>query len=315
MTPKSIFANLIRGENGTFSSIYGPFVLRSALQPIFSNTPATGLVIEAFEGFVRVFRDDELIPPTDFFRLVPPVDMADIDSLLRTIHILNTGRLNRSHARIFVKFHPGLFRTPQEMRLEVDRIKLAGHEAGLGPDRIVCEISEKSGASDDIVVAFTEHMRAVGFRIALDEYGAGDADLARLKRIKPDYVKFDTGWIRDTLDTSAGYALLRVIIGQMQDDGIEPIFEGLEEVWQVDLCEELSVPLMQGYALARPEIAPTNFNEVFPDNLADFTQAHVQMEETPVSPVRNPIMAPVVTATSALAKPMRAFGRRTALSE
>lgn len=313
MTPRSIFANLVRNDNGAFSTVYGPFALQSALQPIFRNKPEAGLEIEALEGLVRVSRDGETIAPGDFFRLVTPADIADIDSLLRTLHILNTGRLNRAHTRVFVKFHPGLFRTPQEMRQEVERIKLAGHEAGMGPDRIVCEISEKSGASDDIVVAFTEHMRAIGFRIAIDDYGAADADLARLKRIKPDYVKFDASWIRDFLDNSAGHALLRVLIGQMRDDGIEPIFEGLEEVWQLDLCEEVGVPLMQGYALARPELAPTTFNSVFPESFATARpRQHTSDLTTGISRATAAGPAAITPARPSFGKPARTFGRRQA---
>jgi len=312
MTPRSIFANLVRNDNGAFSAVYGPFSLQSALQPIFRNKLETGLQIEALEGLVRVSRDGEAIAPGDFFRLVAPADIADIDSLLRTLHILNTGRLNRTHARIFVKFHPGLFRTPQEMRQEVERIKLTGHEAGMGPDRIVCEISEKSGASDDIVVAFTEHMRAIGFRIAIDDYGAGDADLARLKRIKPDYVKFDASWIRDFLDNSAGHALLRVLIGQMVDDGIEPIFEGLEEVWQLDLCEEVGVPLMQGYALAHPELAPTTFNEVFPESLSTARARQFAADVTTPTSRASASASAAVPVKSNFGKAARTFGRRQA---
>ncbi|MDR6816525.1 EAL domain-containing protein (putative c-di-GMP-specific phosphodiesterase class I) [Neorhizobium sp. 2083] len=311
MTPRSIFANLVRSDNGSFSTIYGPFLLQSALQPIFRSTPDSGLEIEAFEGLLRASRDAEPVSPAEFFPLVSPVDMADVDSILRTIHILNTGRLNRARARIFVKFHPGLFRTPQEMRQEVDRIKVASHEAGLAPDRIVCEISERSGAADDIVVAFTEHMRAVGFRIAIDDYGARDSDLDRLKRIRPDYVKFEAAWVRDFLDNSAGLALLRVIVGQMLDDGIEPIFEGLEEVWQVDLCEELGVPLMQGYALARPELAPTTFNESFPENLADLAPLHTGSSDITLGASRAAAAPPPpVLVKPVSARPARTFGRR-----
>ncbi|MBP2558305.1 EAL domain-containing protein (putative c-di-GMP-specific phosphodiesterase class I) [Neorhizobium galegae] len=316
MTPRSIFANLVRSDNGSFSTIYGPFLLQSALQPIFRSGPETGLAIEAFEGLLRASRDNEPVSPGEFFPLVSPVDMADVDSILRTIHILNTGRLNRARAGIFVKFHPGLFRTPQEMRQEVDRIKVASHEAGLAPERIVCEISERSGAADDTVVAFTEHMQAIGFRIAIDDYGARDSDLDRLKRIRPDYVKFEAAWVRDFLDNSAGYALLRVIVRQMLDDGIEPIFEGLEELWQVDLCEELGVPLMQGYALARPELAPTTFNESFPESLGELAPLQAAGDEPTLGVSRAAAVAsPSAPARPVFARPARAFGRRQPISE
>lgn len=67
------------------------------------------------------------------------------------------------------------------------------------------------------------------------------------------------------MQNSAGAALLRVIVSQFRNDGIEPVFEGLETSWQVELCEELGVLLMQGYVLAKPELAPTTFDARFPE--------------------------------------------------
>lgn len=265
MAPKSIFSSLIRLEDGTFSTSYGQFILKSALQPIFRQLPGGGLDIDSFEGLVRPFNGNEPVSPGEFFPQVAREDIESIDSILRTVHILNTGRLDRKHARIFVNFHPGLFRTPSKMRQEVNSMRLAAHEAGMTPDRVVCEISDKAADDTALVVDFTDHMRDIGFRVALDGYGAGDSDIERVKLMKPHYVKFEATWVRDFMRNTAGAALLRVIVNQFMDDGIQPVFEALEEMWQVDLCQELGVPLMQGYVLARPEIAPTSFNERFPE--------------------------------------------------
>ncbi|WP_312358173.1 EAL domain-containing protein [Agrobacterium sp.] len=265
MAPKSIFSSLVREVDGTWSTAYQIFNLKSALQPIFRRTTSGALDIDSFEGLVRPHRNGEPVTPGEFFSLVEPDDIENIDSILRTIHILNTGRLNRSRARIFVNFHPGLFQTPAKMRQEVERMRLAAHEAGMTADRIVCEISEKKASDTQMVADFAYHMHDIGFRVALDDYGAGDSDIDRVKLIKPDYVKFEAGWVRDFMQNSAGAALLRVIVSQFRDDGIEPVFEGLESGWQVDLCEELGVVLMQGYALAKPELAPTSFDARFPE--------------------------------------------------
>lgn len=143
MAPKSIFSSLVREVDGTWSTAYQIFNLKSALQPIFRRTTSGALDIDSFEGLVRPHRNGEPVTPGEFFSLVEPDDIENIDSILRTIHILNTGRLNRSRARIFVNFHPGLFQTPAKMRQEVERMRLAAHEAGMTADRIVCEISEK----------------------------------------------------------------------------------------------------------------------------------------------------------------------------
>ncbi|MDS7597622.1 EAL domain-containing protein [Agrobacterium tumefaciens] len=265
MAQKSIFSSLVREANGTWCTTYRNFSLRSALQPIFRRTDRGPLDIDSFEGLVRPYRGEEAVTPGEFFSLVAQEDIENIDSILRTVHILNTGCLDRSRARIFVNFHPGLFQTPAKMRQEVERMRLAAHEAGMTADRIVCEISEKKASDTRMVADFAYHMHDIGFRVALDDYGAGDSDIERVKLIKPDYVKFEPGWVQEFMSNSAGAALLRLIVSQFRNDGIEPVFEGLESRWQVDLCEELGVVLMQGYVLARPELAPTSFDERFPE--------------------------------------------------
>ena len=179
MALKSIFSSLVREVDGTWSTAYSTFNLKSALQPIFRRTASGILDIDSFEGLVRPHRNGEPVTPGEFFSLVAPEDIGNIDSILRTIHILNTGRLNRSRARIFVNFHPGLFQTPAKMRQEVERMRLAAHEAGMTADRIVCEISEKKASDTQMVADFAYHMHDIGFRVALDDYGAGDSDIDR----------------------------------------------------------------------------------------------------------------------------------------
>jgi EAL domain-containing protein (putative c-di-GMP-specific phosphodiesterase class I) len=307
MASKSIFSNLIRDPDGTWSTAYGPFLLKSALQPIFRKLPDGRVDIDSFEGLVRAFRDNSGVTPGEFFPLVQPDDIEAIDSILRTIHILNTGRMQRSRARIFVNFHPGLFRTPGKMRQEVDRMRLAAHEAGMTPDRIVCEISEKNADDPSLVVSFAGHMREMGFRIAIDDYGAGDSDIERVKLMKPDYVKFEASWVRDFMNNSAGSALLRVIVRQFIDGDIQPVFEALEDMWQIDLCEELGVTLMQGYVLARPELAPTTFDDRFPELSGT---AHQTAFRASSETAQNPNFREPVRSENRSLRPVRAFGKR-----
>ena len=48
------------------------------------------------------------------------------------------------------------------------------------------------------------------------------------------------------------------------DQGIETVFEGIEEGWQLQLAENSGASMVQGYALARPELAPTSFSAFRP---------------------------------------------------
>jgi EAL domain-containing protein (putative c-di-GMP-specific phosphodiesterase class I) len=84
------------------------------------------------------------------------------------------------------------------------------------------------------------------------------------------------------------------------EQGIETVFEGIEEDWQLELAERSGATMVQGYALARPEIAPTSF--------AIFAQ---QSPEDPLGASESSI-AP---ASQQARKPERArpaFGRRVA---
>jgi EAL domain-containing protein (putative c-di-GMP-specific phosphodiesterase class I) len=266
MAGNSIFSNLNLKDDGSWTATYGLYTLQSALQPIFSQDDAGVLEVQAFEGLIRPSRGGEEVRPAQFFPDVASDDKMMIDSLCRTLHILNTGALKRSKARLFVNFHPGMFVTASDIRREVEQIRLAAHEANLGVERIVCEITQKQDDSADMLSLFVRELRQHGFRIAIDEYGADERDAARLALLRPDYVKFEASWVKDFLENSAGSALLRHMVRQFLEQGILPIFEGLEDERQVDLSRNLEVPLLQGYALARPQIAPTTFNDEFPES-------------------------------------------------
>ncbi|POO57891.1 EAL domain-containing protein [Agrobacterium rosae] len=303
MAPKSIFSNLVREDDGSWSTTYAPYSLKSALQPIFRRLSDGRFDIDSFEGLVRPYQGSELVSPAQLFAQVRPDDIEAIDSILRTIHILNTGALERSRARIFVNFHPGLFRTPDKMRQEVERMRLSAHEAGMSPDRIVCEIAEKNASDTRLVADFAGHMRAMGFRVAIADYGAGDSDIERVKLIKPDYVKFEAAWARHFIKNSAGAALIRVIVEQFAREGIEPVFEALEDEREIELCLDLGVALMQGYALAKPELAPTSFNERFPELLGAPRSGLFRPQAD--GPAR---VMPTLEPRGL--KPVRAFGKR-----
>lgn len=304
MRSTSIFSNLVRADDGTFCTSYRKAFLQSALQPIFRRNESGAFVIDSVEGLVRASHDGAPCPPAQFFASVAKDDMGLIDSMLRTIHILNTGRLGRPGVRVFVNFTPGLYRTEQDVKQEADRIRIATHEAGMSPGQIVCEISEKSNSSRDLPVFLVDQLRDSGFRIAVDDYGAGDSDIERVKRLKPDYVKFEAGWVRESMTSSAGAGLMRMLVERFQETGIETVFPGLEELWQLDLTMEIGVALMQGYVLARPELAPTTFNERFPEGTS---VAGKRPEQAPPA-FRTPAGEPR-PALGGL-RPAKTFGRR-----
>lgn len=260
--------HFLEDGQGVYTTSYGPFVLRSAFQPIFSQDERGHLTIEAFEALIRPSQNNQPVSPGHFFSLVEEEDAVAVDTLCRELHILNMGRLGRKRARLFINFNPGLFDAVANIDAEVDHMVDIALRAGLRPGRIVCEITEQGSGDERVLDRLVSGLRSRLFKIAVDDYGADDSDTRRVDELKPDILKFDAAWVRRFTETSAGMGLLQLMVEQFIERGITVLFEGLEEDHQIDFCQKVGVQLMQGYALARPELAPTSFNDRFPEQLA-----------------------------------------------
>lgn len=305
--------HFLQDERGFYTTSYGPFVLRSAFQPIFSQNEEGHLTIEAFEALIRAQQDGKPVSPPHFFSMVEQTDALTVDTLCRELHILNMGKLGRRKARLFVNFNPGLFDDIDGIDAEVDRMVDVTLKAGLRPGRIVCEITEQGSGDERVLNRLVDGLRSRLFKIAVDDYGADDSDSKRVNQLKPDVIKFDAAWVRRFTETSAGMGLLKLMVAQFIERGITVLFEGLEEEHQIEFCQKIGVQLMQGYALARPEIVPRTFDDRFPE--PQLTQAG----DTPRPAYEAPRTHEVASAASPSNFPVHAmpsrrtvaFGKRT----
>jgi EAL domain-containing protein (putative c-di-GMP-specific phosphodiesterase class I) len=101
------------------------------------------------------------------------------------------------------------------------------------------------------------------------------------------------------MESGAGFALLTAMVQSFENQGIRTVFEGIEEGWQLELAEKSGASMVQGYVLARPELAPTSFR-VFGKGMespqAEGSKALLAASPAPVSPAR----------------PAKVFGRKVA---
>jgi EAL domain-containing protein (putative c-di-GMP-specific phosphodiesterase class I) len=289
-------AHIVRHDDGTASGVWGLYTLQSAFQPIFAFSNGK-LSVTAFEGLIRPFRDGEPQSPMSFFSTCPPVDRLHIEALTRTLHLLNAGACLPQEASIFINFDPSVFTERSIADSALRDMRLVLHEAGIDANRVVCEVTEQKSASQETLYNFIEALRANGFRIAVDDYGADESDINRIKELRPDIVKFDAHWIMQLMESGAGFALLTAMVASFEEQGIRTVFEGIEEGWQLELAEKSGASMVQGFALARPELAPTSFHIFGKDKQA--TEAVPDAGKAPA-------------AVSPSPRPKRAFGRKAA---
>ena len=119
--------------------------------------------------------------------------------------------------------------------------------------QIVLEITER--ATLESVGQARERiarLRQLGFRIAIDDIGAGYSGLNSFAMIQPDVVKLDITLVRGVDQDPVKRKLVRVLQDLCQDLGILVVAEGVETTSERDTLVGLGCDLLQGYLFARP---------------------------------------------------------------
>ncbi len=131
----------------------------------------------------------------------------------------------------------------------------AAMRTGFPLNRIIFEFTEEESLDADHLLNILRSYRAMGFKTAIDDFGAGFAGLGLLTRFQPDIVKLDMALVRDIDTDPVRRTIVRNTLNMMRDLGIEPVCEGIETIGEHDALVDLGVDLMQGYLLGKPAAA------------------------------------------------------------
>ena len=119
--------------------------------------------------------------------------------------------------------------------------------------RIVLEMTERmSLESIPDARSRVAALKELGFRIALDDMGAGYAGLTSFAMLEPQYVKIDLGLVRNVDTEAIKQTLIRTIVRLAEDLDIDVIAEGVETRAEAEALARIGCPLLQGYLFARP---------------------------------------------------------------
>lgn len=118
---------------------------------------------------------------------------------------------------------------------------------------VVFEITERSALeSMDNVRESVEALRALGYRIAIDDLGAGYSGLTSFTQLQPDLVKLDMSLIRGVDADPVRQKLVGTMTRVCNEMGLLVVAEGIETEAERDKLIELGCDLLQGYLFAKP---------------------------------------------------------------
>jgi len=137
-------------------------------------------------------------------------------------------------------------------------------QSGLPPHRLILEITESALLTDDQhTLDILQHLRMLGVRIALDDFGIGHSSLSYLQKFPFDKIKIDKSFVKDSDDGTMNTAIRRAILGLGSDLGAEVIVEGVETEFQRDMLIYEGCRYAQGYLFGRPAARHIVFGDTF----------------------------------------------------
>jgi diguanylate cyclase (GGDEF)-like protein len=131
-------------------------------------------------------------------------------------------------------------------------ILAALNAADLAPQRLDLEITETALREDTEAVLHTlAQLRAIGVRIAMDDFGAGYSSLSYLRRFPFDRIKIDRSFIREMPKSAESGAIVRAIIGLGRNLGVATVAEGVESSELLGVVRDEGCAEAQGFVLSR----------------------------------------------------------------
>ncbi|MEJ7599508.1 MAG: EAL domain-containing protein, partial [Kofleriaceae bacterium] len=153
---------------------------------------------------------------------------------------------------LFVNVH-GLELTDEELYLPTGPFAALAH-------RIVLEITERIGIDPIAAPSRVAMLRRLGYRIAVDDLGAGYAALGALATLEPEVVKLDISLVHNLDRHPTKRRVVGAITTLVRELGGRVVAEGVETAGERDALLDAGIDLLQGWLFAhaaRGFIAPT----------------------------------------------------------
>jgi diguanylate cyclase (GGDEF)-like protein len=127
---------------------------------------------------------------------------------------------------------------------------------GMDPAALVLELTEGMFIDDgDRAVDVLAGLKALGVRLALDDFGSGYSSLGYLGRLPVDAIKIDQSFVADIGDHQPGSTIIAAVTELAHALGLSVTVEGVETREQHDAIADLGCELAQGYLYGRPGTA------------------------------------------------------------
>ncbi|TSA53330.1 MAG: bifunctional diguanylate cyclase/phosphodiesterase [Actinobacteria bacterium] len=232
-------------EKDDFQSLQKKLVLY--FQPIYQLYPRT---LKAGEALLRMRDENEkILLPSNFLTRFSGYEYPLMLHVLREVCQNLRSWANDSFC-IHINIEGQVLINPRF----IDDLRQIVLEAGVSLQQITLEITEKELLADEGAIQINR-LRALGVRVAIDDFGSGYSALSYLQKFRVDWIKLDQTLIapltREAVDDRA-IEVVRTTVELAGRLAIDVVAEGVESARALTVLGELGVTHAQGFYLGPP---------------------------------------------------------------
>ena len=193
--------------------------------------------------------------------MIPPADFIPVAESSGLIHELGEWVLDAACRQIVEWDAVGLGPdiavnvSPHQLRRAdfTSRLMAVVERHGVSPRRLVLEITESAAMEEpERTEPLLREFRRLGFRVAIDDFGAQHSSLGRLSELAVDVLKIDRHFLVDVPQRSDAAAICVAMIELARALGMTAVAEGIETAEQYRFLADRGCPFGQGFVIARP---------------------------------------------------------------
>ena len=210
--------------------------LRGAEALIRWNSPDLGFLAPG--KFIPIFEKNGFITEIDHYMLthVAADQKAWLDQGLKCVTV--SVNVSRAH---FIESD-----LAEQIRNIVD-------QAGTPRNLIEIELTESAFFDDkNAMISTIQKLKEYGFKVSMDDFGAGYSSLNSLKDMPLDVLKLDADFFRGETEGGRGETVVSGAIQLAKSLNMHTVAEGVEEKSQVDFLVKQECDMIQGFFYAKP---------------------------------------------------------------
>jgi diguanylate cyclase (GGDEF)-like protein len=241
--------------------------IRTMYQPIVQLSDG---VIVGYEALSRGPENTEYESPMALIELAEGCKMSwDLDWAFRSLAIERATDLTEDQL-LFINVDPNII---YDKAHSVGKTREVLEKSSISPNNIIFEITERNAIEDyegfnKILKNYTDQ----GFKIAIDDAGAGFSGINRIIETRPHYIKLDMNIISGVDKDSFKQAIVKSFVQMCQNTNIKMIAEGIETKEELKMLIRLGVYAGQGYYLQKPSPKLLSLSNVIKNEILKHNQ-------------------------------------------